>query len=162
MNIGRFFKELIIPLLLYGFFSLCMISYAVSAFKAVRKIKKEGIKVPAEVIDYSESKHKIGRRLTQILYHVTVSCIDPRTNTIKTFTLTTNSGKGKRFSKTKVIDVIFLEDQETRPILPENLNTVKRTRYTALFGGIFCVIFSTLLIICIIAMFVDGRVSVFS
>lgn len=163
MNIGRVFKEdkeLIMQLLLYGSFSLYMISHAVSAIKAVRKINREGIKVPAEVIWYSESNHKIGR-LTEKLYHVTVSCIDPRTNTMKTFTLTTNSGKGKRYSTTKIIDVIFMENQEILPILLENLNTAKRVRYTALFGGIFCVLFSTLLMICIIDISVDGRVSDF-
>lgn len=158
MNIGGIYEDLIMPLLLYGLFSWYMISHAVSAFKAVRKINREGIRVPAEVIGYSESKHKINGRLTQKLYHVTVLCIDPRTNITKTFFLTTNSEKGKRFSTTQIIDVIFLEDQETKPILPENLNTAKRVRYTAMFGGIFCVLFSTLLLICIIVMLLDGPV----
>lgn len=160
MNIGRFIEELIIPLLLYGFFSWYMIVSAVSAIKAVRKINREGIKVSAEVIEYSKSKCKNGRFVKK-LHHVTVSCVDPRTNIMKTFTLTTNSGKGRRYAKIKITDVIFMEDPEILPILPENLNTAKRVRYTAIFGGILCVLFSTLLMICILDLFAGGLISDF-
>ncbi len=160
MNIGRFIEELIIPLLLYGFFSFYMIANAVSAIKTVRRIKREGVTVSAEVTGYSESSHKLGR-LRQKAYNVTVSCIDPRTNIMRDFTLTTYSEKGKRYVNTKKVDIVFVRDLKSCPLLPENLNTAKRVRYTALFGGIFCVLFSTLLIICIIDEVSDGHLSDF-
>jgi hypothetical protein len=158
MDIGRLIEELIIPLLLYGFFSFCMIANAVSAIKTVREINREGVTVSAEITGYSEGNFKLGR-LRQKAYSVTVSCIDPRTNIRADFTLTTNSSKGQRYADTKKVDIIFLKDQKRRPLLPENLNTAKRIRFTALFGGIFCFLFCTLLMICIIVMAADGRLS---
>ncbi len=161
MKIGQFIEELILPLLLYGFFSAYTIANAVSAFKAVRRIKREGITVSAEVTGYSESSQKLGHRLRQDAYNVTVSCVDPRTNSPRTFTLTTRSGKGKRYASAKTVDLVFLSDPLSRPYLPENLSTAKRVRFTALFGGAFCVLFCTLLMICIIDEAVGGRLSSF-
>ncbi len=160
MNIGRFIEELFIPLLLYVFFSFYMITNAISAIKTVRKINRDGFTASAEVTGYSESKYKLGP-LWQKAYIVTVSCIDPRTNTMKEFTITTHSRKGQRYADTKKAEIIFLNDPESLPLLPENLNTAKRIRFTAIFGGIFCVLFSTLLMICIIDIMADGRLSGF-
>lgn len=155
MDIGRFIEELM-PVLIYGFFSCIMLYTAVKAFKAVRKINSEGIKVSAEVVGYSESKQRKIDRLIEKVYHITVSCIDPRTNTRKIFTITTNIEKCKRYAETETVDVIFMSDPETPPILPEELKTAKRVRYTAMFGGIFCVLFSSLVMVAIICyMFLD-------
>lgn len=153
MNIGRFIEELK-PVLIYGVFSCIMLYTAVKAFKAVREINREGVKVSAEVVGYSESKrHKIDRLMEKV-YHITVACIDPRTNTRKIFTITTNIEKCRRYAEAETVDVIFMSDPETPPILPEELKTARRVRYTAMFGGIFCVLFSLLLLVAIICYLV--------
>ena len=156
MKVLHIITEGIFPILLYVLFTWYLISSSIKAFKATKKIKRESVTVPARITDYYEKKSDNGAfRYKE--YFVTVSCKHPDSKSEEEFTLGTTSIKGKRYADISETDVIFLTADDDRPVLREELNSIKRVRFTALFGGLFCTAFLTLVLVGLILVFTTGR-----
>ena len=149
MPFRKMMNELITPLLLYGFFTFILMQNAVRAFRLLRTYRREGVTVPASVRDFSVQTEEYGR-LRQKMYCVTVVCRVPRTGEEQQFVLTTESERGKRYADMKETEVVFVSKEQPFPMLTEKLRTWKRLRVTALFGGIFCLLFCLLLLFALI------------
>ena len=160
MTLGKLLHDLFFPLLLYGIFTWVMLRRALQSYRMLRKMKREGIAVPAEVIDYSEQTVRL-ERLRQKRYYVKVICTVPKTEKKQSFVLDTCSSSGKRYAAEKQTEVIFLSQDEPVPVLPETLKICKRQRTVTLLGGIFCLLFCILLLFALADYIAGGVLSGF-
>ena len=148
--------EGVFPILLYALFSWYLMSSAIKAFKAMKRIKRESVTVPARITDYYEKEFDNGA-FRYKKYFVAVSCKHPDHETEEEFTLGTTSSRGKRYAGMAETDVIFLTEDAETPVLREELNSVKRVRFTALFGGLVCTGFLTLVLVGLVLVLTTGR-----
>lgn len=160
MDIERIFSEIVLPILFYAFVTFYALYCAVKAFKELRKFKREGVVVDAEVTGFSQ-KFQYHAGFKEKVYYVTLICTPPCGDEQIRYILSTNHRRGKRYAKAEWAEVCFLSKEDDVPVLPEELRTLRRVRFTALFGGIFCLLFFMLILLAVVDFLADGRISGF-
>lgn len=160
MDISRIFSEIVLPILFYAFVTYYALYCAVKATKAIRSFKRDGVMVGAEVTGFSE-KIQSYSRFKEKVYTVTVICTPPCGDEPIRYILSTKHSRGKRYAKLKWAEVCFLSKEDNAPVLPEELRTLKRLRITALFGGIFCLLFLLIILLAVVNYLVDDNLGHF-
>ena len=152
MSAFEFFEEAILPLLLYGLFSVICISSAVRAIKQVSKLRKGRFEViDGRIIRYNKQKIKMGRYV-ETRHYITVSINDEERPAY--YTLTTNSSKAKRYESMEQTEIYFIENEKT-PFLKEDIRHIYIDSIIGVIGGVICVLFTLLAAAALIYYFID-------
>ena len=149
MEFSRIIKEIVVPFLLFVIFTLYMLHEAVCAIKEIKRFKREGCAVRAKVMGYNVTKCYNGE-FSYNSYNVKVECRSPEDDNERAFFLSTTDRRAKRYKNLKETEGFFLSQKDGKPVLREELRSIKRVRFTALFGGIFCALFCALIIVGVI------------
>ena len=148
-------KEIVFPLVLSALITWYMLYKAVTDIKRIKFFKRNGITVPAKVMDYNMLKCGSGRTRYH-KYNVTVECKPPNSEHEEMYFLSTTSGSAKRYKKLNETEVVFMNRDESIPVLAEELHLIRREIFAALLGGVTCGLFCALLLIAVADDFLGG------
>lgn len=148
-------------MLLYIFFTLCTVSYAVKSTKYLRKIQRSSVEIPAMITSYSMTIQEIGSKLKRKLHHVTIVCKDPRTGKLSSFNLVTRSSKGEKYARYKSAIVVCPTESPGLPMLPEEIGLIKRSQAFAVIGTVVCIVFLLLNGLALLDDAIGGNISSF-
>ena len=137
-----FITEALMPLLLFGFFSVICILGARKAILQRKKLKKGNYKkVLANIDNYTEEHIRTGS-YSELRHILTVSYAEGDTLYVgKTFT---NSHSAKRYKNMQKTE-IYLIDGEDMPLLKEHIRHIYIDSVLGIIGGVICVLFTLLL-----------------
>lgn len=151
MGVIRFIEEAIMPLILYGLFSVICVYGAAKAIKRVKKLKNGKTEiVTAKIVDYRAEKIVAGR-YKELRHFVTVEIND---SIPKYITLSTNSSRAKRYKDLEQAEIYFIDGEE-KPFLKEDIRHIYIDSVVGVIGGIICILFTALIMIAIIWHFID-------
>ena len=147
--------------LLYIFFTLFTVSYALKSTKYLRKIQQSSVEVPAMIMGYSTTMQELSYKLKRKLHHVNIICKDPRTGKLTSFNLVTRSSQGEKYSRYKTAIVLIQPDSQGLPMLPEEIELIKRSQAFAVIGAVVCIVFLLLMGLALLDDALGGNISSF-
>lgn len=149
MGVIRFIEEAIMPLILYGLFSVICVYGAVKAIRRVKKLRNGGCKVvTAKIADY-RTEHISAGRYSEWRHFVTVEMNDCEPRFI---TLSTNSRKAMRYMDMETAEVYFIDGEE-KPLLKEDIRHIYIDSVLGVIGGVICILFTIMISAAIICYF---------
>jgi len=149
-NIWKIIEEGILPLLLYGAFTVICFLGGINAIRRKRSFRRDGRRVEAEILHYNtEIKQS---RFHERIHIITLQCVSPVDNNLHTYTLITNASKAHRYKDIARAEVFFIPD-ESLPVLKEDMIHIGIDGALGIFGSVFCGLFTLLLLVAFIAYF---------
>ena len=143
-NLFEAITEGIPEILLFGLFTAICVTGGVRAIKRLRRYRKGGTRVEAEILGYRKEKLKSGR-YSDTIHFVTLRCPSPDDGKTHIYILHSNAYKARRYEKLELAEVCFIPG-EREPVLPEDMTHIGIDSVLGVFGTIFCGLFTLLLI----------------